>query len=152
MRWFAQPRPWLLLASLAVNIFFVAAIGASLAFDQFGKPHYPPPVRHLLRAAGDEAKPQIDRALEARRDETRAAVDRLKQSREDFRRAMTADPVDLAGLQASMDARTAARIELSRLMGEVLLEVAPTLPQEKRQELVDRPWRRKKDRDREKDD
>ena len=135
---------WLLPASLALNLFFVALIGGAVLFHHGGKGGQPPPIRYILRAAGPEARPLIDAAMEKREPAFRAAGDAHRAAKAAYKAALTADPFDpnqfSEAVRLRNQARTAARAE----MEAVLLEVLPQLPPEARQKLAER--RRKRHR------
>ncbi len=146
MRWFDKPRPWLLLASLVANFFFVGLITATIVAGPFGRHAYPPPVRYMLKAAGPDAKSAIDRAMAARDAEMRVAGDAYQSARAAATAAMTAQVVDPERLRETLAAKRVARNRLTELMEDAFVEVLPHLGPEARREMMERRWRGK-DRD-----
>lgn len=151
MRWFDQPRPWLLLGSLAANLFFVGLIAATVIF---APPHGggPPPLRFLMHKAGPEAQPVIEQAMEAREPEMRAAAKTYRDAKEAVRGLMTADRVDQAALRQALGAQREARARLSVLMDDAYAEILPKLSPETRREMAERRWKSRRDRDDKKSD
>ena len=148
MRWFDQPRPMILLASIAANLFFVGLITATLAFGP-GREHGPPPppIRHLVEAAGPEAQPAFERAMAKRRDEFRAASEAMHSARSDFRDLLAAETLGATELGLALEANQAARAQLRRAMNDVYLEVLPTLSLEARKAMAERRAERRALRD-----
>lgn len=136
MRWLSKPRPWLLMASLSINLFLIAAIAGAAAFGPIWRGGHPPGVRHMMRAAPPEARATMDEALKTRHAEMREAGDALKRSRRDFREALEADIVDRARLEAAMQERRAARARLVSLRDAAFVEAAVSLDKETRAKLV----------------
>ena len=67
MKWLNAPRPWILLASLSVNLFLVGLIVAAVTTGPHGagwnKGRPPPPARYMIRALGEEARPAIEKVM-----------------------------------------------------------------------------------------
>lgn len=144
MRWLSTRSPWWLAASLAANLFFVALIGSALAFGPFS--HHrsgPPPVRWIIKAAGPEARPAIDAAMDRHSEAIKAARRGHKAAKERFKQALVAETVDPEELRRAIAGRDASRQKYRDILREVFVEVAPGLPQELRQKIADRPWRRR---------
>ncbi len=109
----ARPRRWLLVASLALNLFLVGAIGAGIAvrhgphlFD-VGRDRAPRligmPSPHKIRAAvPDSARPIVDALFEAHRADMRARIGGLVAARHAVAEAIRAEPFDAAALAATM--------------------------------------------------
>jgi|GEM_PF-1756189 len=149
MRWFQQPRPVILFASLVANLFFAGLI-ATAVIQRPPPPEPPSPsVRYLMKAAGPEVKPLFEDAFAARREDMDAARAALREARVAFEAALRSDPLDVEALRASLDARREAGRDLRRVFDEVYLDVVPTLTPDARREMADmrRPRRDgKKDR------
>ena len=134
---------WILPASLALNLFFTALIGGTLIFHAGGRSHHPPPIRHILRSAGPEARPLIDAALEKREPMLRAAGDAHRAARKAYRAALRNDPFVPEQFSAALRMRDEARRKARSEMEAVLLEVLPQLSPEARKKLAERKWKRR---------
>lgn len=148
MGWFQEPRPRLLLAALALNVFFAGLIGSALLSGHRGGPDHPPPLRRILREAGPEVRPLIDRAMAAREAEIQAAGRAARASGEALKAAMTAEVVDRGALAEAFEARRKSKDALGALMEGVFIEVLPALPHETRKKLAERRRPRPDDRKR----
>lgn len=144
MRWFRKPRPRVLLVSMALNLFFVGLIGAAIASGPLGRP--PAPFRHMMKAAGAEARPVIEKAMARHEPELKAAAKALRAAEQDVRAAMVAETVDVAQLRRALDERYAARRRLSKIMEDAYVEALPVLSLETRTEMAERRRHRKKRR------
>ncbi|MGZ0189156.1 MAG: periplasmic heavy metal sensor [Alphaproteobacteria bacterium] len=144
MRWFSEPRPRLLFGALALNLFFVGLAIAAIGFGALRPAPMPPPVRHIVRAAGPEARPLIEQALAARKDALRDAGKALKATRRAYKDALTAETIDSVHMRKVMTNQRAARQALHILMEEALVEVLPKLSPEARKKLAERRRRGKR--------
>lgn len=141
----AQPR-WLLVVSLALNLFFIGIVGAMGA-------------RYLLETTqtaqrGDLSKieqiaarlPAADgellRAEYARqRDAVEAARDLIHQKQDEIRAALRAEPFDPAAMRAAQADSRAARESFYQVLHGVVLTAASRMSTVGRNKLAD--WRSK---------
>lgn len=141
----AQPR-WLLVVSLALNLFFIGIVGAMGA-------------RYLLETTqtaqrGDLSKieqiaarlPTADgellRAEYARqRDAVEAARDLIHQKQDEIRAALRAEPFDPAAMRAAQADSRAARESFYQVLHGVVLTAASRMSTVGRNKLAD--WRSK---------
>lgn len=136
--WFARPRPWFLLASLAVNLFMAGVISAAVVFDPPGSRKDPPPVRYMLENTDYEAKPLIRAAFQSRQAEIDAASTELRMARRDLKNTMKAREVDPETVRLALDRQREARLRLAAVFEDAFVEVLPSLSPEARKALVKR--------------
>jgi len=139
---------WLLLASLALNLFFIGIGGAVLLQGYAPDPAVPPAgsersmAGRIERIAATLPREDADRlraAYQARRDEidgTRAAY---RDRQEAVRVALRAEPFDLDALKAAMSDMRNARQTFDRRIHEFFAQQAAEMSPAGRQKLADRP-------------
>lgn len=154
MKWLNAPRPWILLASLSVNLFLAGVIVAALALGPHGpgrnRGHLPPPTGRLVKALGEEARPAIDRMMAEKAPMFIAAGDAHHAANEAYRAALLAEPFDSKQLEAALAARRSTQIEMRSLMDSVLVEAASEAGPDARKRLAEMR-RRGRDRRQNKD-
>lgn len=147
-----RPKRWrtariALIGSLALNIFFVTALGAAWAFRG---PRGDPDVRGFMRYIHHAPDAQQDRARairEARRPEFRAQRAEVRAARREVRAALEADPFDAARLAAAQERLRSERGRLRAILDGAVAELAASMPAEERARLAEAlkrgPWRRR---------
>lgn len=129
---------WILLASLAVNVFLAVIVATSLSHGPKG----PPP--RLERMLEDMAAtlPSSDalilrQAMETRRSALTGEMDNPRQHMDRLRQILSSEPFDLdTYLKANSEFR-ARRDHISTVMGDVLADALPKMSQEGRKRLAD---------------
>jgi uncharacterized membrane protein len=143
---------WLLLTSLALNLFFIGVGGALLLQD--GSADVPAHTtgsdrsvaRRIERIAATLPREDADHlraAYQARRDEidgTRAAY---RDRQDDVRAALRAQPFNLDALKAAMADMRAARQAFDRKIHEFFAQQAAEMSPAGRQKLAERPTSRR---------
>lgn len=137
-----------LAASLAVNVFFVAFVGAQLwrsrtdlpsfVGDSAQTPGLAVAQRALQRAA--DALPASDRAalrqaLMARIPVLREAQEQYLQAAEAARKEVSRTPIDPVALRSSIDAAVVARQKIAPIVGDLLADAILHMSDEGRQSL-----------------
>ena len=140
--WLADRSPWVLAASLGLNLFFVGLIGATVSFGLMRGPSGPPAVQLMMKQAGPEAAPLFEQALNDRQAEIRQARADYRRAKSELKTALTAETVDREALRAALEGRTAASSAVHAELNAVFLHVAPNLPLETRERLVRHSKRR----------
>ncbi|MPZ57366.1 MAG: periplasmic heavy metal sensor [Rhizobiales bacterium] len=143
---------WLLLSSLALNLFFIG-IGGALLMQSYGSDAPAPPTAsdrsvagRIARIAATLPREDADRlqaAYQARRDEidgTRAAY---RERQDAVRAALRAQPFDVEALKATMTEMRAARQIFDRLIHDFFAQQASEMSPTGRQKLADRPSSRR---------
>jgi uncharacterized membrane protein len=141
---------WLLLGSLALNLFFIGTIGA-LALR-----HYVVPAQPVVTERPRTAAARIERlaaplpALDAeklratfgaRASEAEGAREALNRTFERIQAALRAQSFDAGELRAAMAQARAARPVYDQIMQEIISAAAPGLSAEGRMRLADWPPR-----------
>lgn len=132
-----KPWLWLLIASLALNVFLGAAMGTHF----FRGPKHPPrPGTIILDMA--EALPEADarilrQAYEARRSELED--DTPRRNFDEIRRAMSAEPFDPAAFLRVTSEFHARQHRVHQVTDEILADALPRLSPEGRKRLAERP-------------
>jgi uncharacterized membrane protein len=137
---------WLLLGSLALNLFF---IGVALAMVIRGPA---PPSRwdrdvfvrvERLSATLPKADAELLRvAIQAHHAAIEAAQDRYQSAREEIHETLRQNPFKIADLRAAMVKTRATRQEFDQVIQGVFADVAPKLSSAARQDIAD--WRNPK--------
>ena len=143
---------WLLLGSLALNLFFIGIGGAILLQDLVLAPHVAPATSdrsvagRIERIAATLPREDADRLRAAYRaqrgeiDGTRAAY---RDMRDAIRAALRVQPFDEAGLRSVMAEARAARQAFDRRIQDFFARVASEMTQAGRNKLADWPGSRR---------
>jgi uncharacterized membrane protein len=141
-------RHWLLIGSLALNV-FLAALYAGLWFDGWrdGPRHRrPPPMMFALGSAMEELSPaeraRAKAVLERHRQDARAGFERMRAARVGARQALVAEPFDEAALEGALAEVRAAAGAVHAEMHEAMTAVAAELPPEARKAMAEAMQRR----------
>ena len=137
-------RPWLLMGSLALNVFLAAWLIVGLAFPHFGHgrhPHhgYGGGMRGFIEHGMDD--PALRSLHERFAGPLRDAYRGHRAMRQEIAEMVLSGKVDRAELKAAMDEMAAFEAERRRLMHEFFLEAATTLPKEELKDLFPRMHR-----------
>lgn len=130
-----KPWLWLLIASLALNVFLGAAMGT-----HFFRGPKPPPRPGTIILDMAEALPEADarilrQAYDARRSELE--VDNSRRGFEEMHQALSAEPFDPAAfLQVTGEFR-ARQDHMHRVTSEILADALPRLSPEGRKRLAE---------------
>lgn len=128
---------WALLASLTVNVFLAAIVAT-----QWRHPFPPPPrADRIIQDMIDVLPPQDAEILSKTLQKHRSALDALdvspRRDHADIRRAMTAEPFDIAAFQKIMLDLRARQEQEGRFIELVMNEALPHLSAEGRRRLAD---------------
>lgn len=135
----AKPVLWLLVASLAVNVFLGATVGTHLLREPKGPPR-PGQMLEDMAGALPPADAQILRqAMEVHREELRPEDDNPQQQHEKMRRILAADPFDLDAFKQFTSEFRARRDRVGETIGNVLADALPRMSREGRKRLADMP-------------
>jgi len=139
---------WLLIGSLALNLFFIGTI-VSLAVRQYVAPAPTAAVERPRTAAARMERlaaplPAADAetlraAFRARESAAEGARDALNKAYEHAQASLRAEPFDPAALRAALAEARAARPVYDRIMQEILLAGATAMSPEGRNKLADWP-------------
>ena len=157
MKWLNAPRPWILLASLSVNLFLVGLIVAAVTTGPHGagwnKGRPPPPARYMIRALGEEARPAIEKVMSAQKGAFRSAGKAHRAANKVYRAALTAEPFDSQWLSDALAARRQTKAQMRQLMDNALVEIVSELGPDARKKLAElrRRGRPKQDREHRRD-
>jgi len=141
---------WLLIGSLALNLFFVGTVGALAVRHYFAPPQpmMPSPPRtaaariERLAAALPAADAEKLRAtFRARETAAEGARETLTRSFEAIQAALRTEPFDAAKLRAAMTEARPARAAFEQIMQEIIATSAPTMSAEGRAKLAEWPPR-----------
>jgi uncharacterized membrane protein len=141
---------YLLVASLALNLFVVAAAGALYVRHQFAQPAATQAERPRTAAARIErlaaTLPAADAetlrgAFRARADTTEAARDALNRASERIQGALRAEPFNPGALRAAMAETRTVRIAYDQAFHEVVAAAAAGMTAQGRAKLADWPPR-----------
>jgi uncharacterized membrane protein len=133
---------WLLLGSLALNLFFVG-VAVAMAIRAPAPPRWDPDVFvRVERLAG--ALPAADAALvrsamQANHDAIASAQANYHSARDDIRTALREDPFKVEVMRAAMGKTRAARQNFDQVIQGVFADLAPQLSPEARHTLAN--WR-----------
>jgi uncharacterized membrane protein len=147
------PRPWILLASLSVNLFLVGLIVAAVASGPHGagwhKGRPPPPARHMIRALGEEARPAVEKVMSAQEGAFRAAGEAHRTANKVYRDALTAEPFNSQNLTDALAARRQTKAQMRQLMDKAFVEIVADVGPDARKKLAEMRHRGRPRRDRE---
>jgi uncharacterized membrane protein len=138
---------WLLIGSLALNLFFIGTI-VSLAARSYVAPQPVATERPRTAAARIErlAAPlpaadaeKLRAAFRARAGAAEGARDALNKAYERAQASLRADPFEPAALRAALAEARAARPAYDQIMQDILLTGATAMSSEGRQKLADWP-------------
>jgi len=141
---------WLLVGSLALNLFFIGTIGAFAVRHYVVQPQLAATERPRTAAARIERMaallPPADAerlrgALQARAAEAEGAREALNRAYERVQAALRGQPFDTGELRAAMAQARAARPVYDQTMQEILIAAAPGISAEGRARLADGPPR-----------
>jgi uncharacterized membrane protein len=141
---------WLLVASLALNLFVIAAGGALYVRHQFAQPTAREAERPRTAAARIErlaaTLPAADAetlrgAFRARAGGTEAARDALNRASERIQGALRADPFNASELRTAMAQTRSLRIVYDQAFHEVVAAAAAEMSPQGRAKLADGPPR-----------
>ena len=133
---------WLLLGSLALNLFF---IGAAIAMTvRAPEPRRWDPDVFVRVERVTAALPSADAALvrtamASHHDAIAAAQNKFHVARDEIRAALRADPFNVDAMRAAMAKTRAARLEFDQVIQGVFADLAPQLSSAGRHTLAD--WR-----------
>jgi uncharacterized membrane protein len=141
MKWLNAPLPWILLASLSVNLFLVGLIVAAVTSGPHGagwdKGRPPPPARHMIRALGEEARPAVEKVMSAQEGAFRAAGEAHRAANKAYRAALTAEPFDSQILTDVLAARRQTKAQMRKLMDNAFAEVVAEVGPDARKKLAE---------------
>ena len=139
---------WLLVGSLALNLFFIGTLGA-LALRQYVMPPEPAATERPRTAAGRIERlaaplPAADAeklraAFRARETAAEGARDTLNRAFERVQQALRAQPFDAAQLRAALAEVRAARPGYEQVMQDIYLAAAGAMSADGRAKLADGP-------------
>ncbi|MGE5517209.1 MAG: periplasmic heavy metal sensor [Bacteroidota bacterium] len=134
----SKPWLWLLVASLALNVFLGVSAGTRFLREPKGPPR---PEGMILEMA--EALPEADarilrQALDARRDELSPGEDPKKRF-DEMRAVLRAEPFDPEAFERVSSEFRAKHERGGRIIGEILMDALPRMSPEGRKALADRP-------------
>jgi len=138
----SQPR-WLLVVSLALNLFFIGIVGAMgvrhLLDTQNGQPNDVSKIERIAAtlpaADGELLRAEYDR----QRDAVEAARDAIHRKQDDIRAALRKEPFDAAAMRAAQAGSRAARESFYQVLHGVVLTAASQMSTVGRSKLAD--WR-----------
>jgi uncharacterized membrane protein len=143
-----RPSRWLLVGSLALNLFFIGTL-ASLAARHYMMPGQPAATERPRTAAARIERlaaplPAADAgklraAFRARETAAEAARDSLNKAYERAQAALRAEPFDPAALRAALAEARAVRPAYDQIMQDILLTGASSMSAEGRNRLADWP-------------
>jgi uncharacterized membrane protein len=143
-----RPSRWLLIGSLALNLFFVGTL-VSLAARAYMLPGQPVATERPRTAAARIERlaaplPAADAeklraAFRARETAAEGARDALNKAYEGAHAALRAEPFDPAALRAALAEARAARPAYDQVMQDILLTGASAMSVEGRKRLADWP-------------
>jgi uncharacterized membrane protein len=143
----ARSSRWLLLVSLALNLFFVGVAGALIVRNYTSTPVLVPVPNHSVASRIDRLAATLPPADgEKLRAEFRARTATVEPAREAYRRAQDAtravlrgEPFDVAALRAAMAQTRAARQVLDEALHGVVAAAAEQMSPAGRARLADWP-------------
>lgn len=143
----ARSSRWLLLVSLALNLFFVGVAGALIARNYASTPVLIPVPNHSVASRIDRLAATLPPADgEKLRAEFRARAQTVESARDAYRRTqdaaravLRAEPFDVAALRAAMVQTRAARQVLDEALQGVVAAAAEQMSPAGRARLADWP-------------
>ncbi len=144
------PR-WLLLGSLALNLFFVG-VAVAIAVRAPHKRHWDPDVFVRIERIAETLPPADARLLDTATKAKRQAIDQAQaayyDSRVEIRKTLRQDPFKPADLRTAMAKMRAARQQFDEAVQSVFADTAAEMSPAGRHALADWHLRRPKKRDR----
>lgn len=144
---------WLLLASLALNLFFIGVGGALLMTNDRSDASAPHTagdrsvagrIERVAATLPHEDADRLRAAYQARRDEIDGARAAYRDRQDAMRAALRAQPFDLEALKAAMVEMRAARQIFDRRIHDFFAQLASQMSAAGRQKLADRPSSRRR--------
>jgi uncharacterized membrane protein len=136
------PSRWLLLASLALNLFFIGIAGSTAMRHWMAKPPDRSDAARFVRIAATLPSADADH-LRAQFAAQRAAIEAgrqaISQKQDKIRAALRAEPFDVNELQATMAESRAARENLYQMLQGQITAAAIQMSSAGRNKLAD--WR-----------
>jgi uncharacterized membrane protein len=139
---------WLLLASLALNLFFIG-VGGAMLWQSYAFDAPPPPAAgersmagRIERVAVTLPREDADRlraAYQAHREEIDGARGAYRDKQDAMRAVLRAEPFNVDALKATMAEMRAARQNFDRRMHDFFVQQASEMSPAGRQKLADRP-------------
>jgi uncharacterized membrane protein len=139
---------WLLLGSLALNLFFIGIGGALLLQSYAPDVATPPPasersmagrIERIATTLPREDAERLRAAYQARREEIDGARAAYRDKQDAMRAALRTEPFDVDALKATMADMRAARQTFDRRIHEFFAQQASEMSPAGRQKLGDRP-------------
>jgi uncharacterized membrane protein len=143
---------WLLLASLALNLFFIGVGGALLLQAYAFDPPAPPAgsnrsiagrIERIAATLPREDAEKLRAGYQARRDEIDGARAAYRDRQDAMRAVLRAEPFDLEALRTAMSEMRAARQNFDRRIHDFFAQQASQMSAAGRQKLADRPSSRR---------
>jgi uncharacterized membrane protein len=142
---------WLLLGSLALNLFFIG-IGGALLLQGYGASAPPQPswsnrsmadrIARIVARLPDEDGERLQAAYKARGQDIETALSVYRQKQEAMRAALRAQPFDVDALRTAMADMRTARQSFDVRVHDFFAEQAAQMSPAGRQKLADWPGRR----------
>ena len=133
---------WLLLASLALNLFFIG-VAVAMVIRAPAPPRWDPDVfvrvERLAAALPPADATLLRNTMAANHAAIAAAQDNYHAAREDIRTALREDPFKVEAMRAAMVKTRAARQNFDQVIQSVFADLAPQLSAEARHTLAN--WR-----------
>jgi uncharacterized membrane protein len=139
---------WLLVASLALNLFFIGTVGA-LAIRHYVTPAQPAAtdrprtaaarIERLVAGLPAADADKLRAAFRAREAAAEGARDALNRAIERIQAGLRAQPFDAAQVRVAMAEARTVRPPYEQIMQEILVAAASTMSQEGRTKLADWP-------------
>jgi uncharacterized membrane protein len=142
-----SPSRWLLLVSLALNLFFIGIAGSTLARHWLAKPVDRSDAARFERIAATLPATDADRLraqFAAQRTAIEAGRQAIGQKQERIRTALRAEPFDADALRAAMAESRAARETFYQVLQGVISTAASDMSPAGRSKLAD--WRSSRSR------
>ena len=141
-----RARSWLLVVSLALNLFLVGL----MAGHRLSPPPIPEAVpgtvfadlRRMADVLPAETRGEVRQLFEAHRPEIIRGLMAMRAARDDIRDILLTDPYDPEALQTAFDALRDRTAEVQSVVHAALVEVAGRLGPEERLAIVREPHRR----------
>jgi uncharacterized membrane protein len=144
---------WLMLASLALNLFFIGVVGALLlqayGFDAPATPaagsdrSVAGRIERIAATLPREDAEKLRAGYRARREEIDGARAAYRDRQDAMRAVLRAEPFDLEALKAAMAEMRAARQNFDRRIHDFFAQQASQMSPAGRQKLADRPGSRR---------
>lgn len=147
-------RRWLriaLIASVALNLFFVGIVGVWAVKPMLRDRHGPAELgansftERMASRLPDADKPILRQAFQKRHDDIRRLFEEARTAQRDARRSLRANPFDPDAFSAASDRARAARDAAQAAIHQAVREAATTMSQEGRTKLAEGPRGRRGD-------